>query len=42
MTRNTSALVFGRHSYEAFAAVWPRSPDHVADKELPSTSCRAR
>src|SRR5690606_31017118 len=32
---DTSALVFGRRSYEAFGAVWPRSQDHAAYKELP-------
>jgi dihydrofolate reductase len=31
----TSALMFGRRSYEAFAAVWPDSDDHAAYKELP-------
>ncbi|WP_246186708.1 dihydrofolate reductase family protein [Microlunatus speluncae] len=31
----TSALMFGRRSYELFAAVWPDSDDHVAYKELP-------
>ena len=32
---DTTALMFGRRSYEAFAPVWPRSEDHVAYKELP-------
>jgi dihydrofolate reductase len=32
---DTSALMFGRRSYEAFAAVWPESEDHIAYKELP-------
>lgn len=27
--------MFGRRSYEAFAAVWPDSPDHVDYKDLP-------
>jgi hypothetical protein len=31
----TTALMFGRRSYEAFAAVWPGSEDHAAYKELP-------
>ncbi len=31
----TTALMFGRRSYEAFAPVWPTSADHVAYKELP-------
>jgi len=31
----TTALMFGRRSYEAFAAVWPGSADHAAYKELP-------
>ncbi|MEU7630216.1 dihydrofolate reductase family protein [Nocardia sp. NPDC049220] len=31
----TTALMFGRHSYEAFAPTWPDSEDHVAYKELP-------
>ena len=31
----TTALLFGRRSYEAFAAVWPGSEDHAAYKELP-------
>ncbi|WP_214405496.1 dihydrofolate reductase family protein [Pseudonocardia lacus] len=31
----TSALMFGRRSYEAFATTWPRSEDHVAYKDLP-------
>jgi dihydrofolate reductase len=32
---DTSALMFGRRSYEAFATVWPGSADHVAYRELP-------
>lgn len=32
---DTTALMFGRRSYEAFAAVWPGSEDHAAYKELP-------
>jgi dihydrofolate reductase len=31
----TTALMFGRRSYDAFAAVWPGSEDHAAYKELP-------
>jgi dihydrofolate reductase len=31
----TTALVFGRRSYEAFAATWPDSEDHVAYRDLP-------
>lgn len=31
----TTALMFGRRSYQAFAAVWPDSPDHAAYKDLP-------
>ncbi|MEU7767023.1 dihydrofolate reductase family protein [Nocardia sp. NPDC049190] len=31
----TTALMFGRHSYEAFAPTWPDSADHVGYKELP-------
>ncbi|WP_249645036.1 dihydrofolate reductase family protein [Nocardia sputi] len=31
----TTALMFGRRSYEAFAPMWPASEDHVAYKELP-------
>ncbi len=31
----TTALMFGRRSYEAFAAVWPGSEDHAAYKDLP-------
>jgi dihydrofolate reductase len=31
----TSALMFGRRSYEAFATTWPQSEDHVAYKDLP-------
>lgn len=32
---DTTALMFGRRSYEAFASVWPGSEDHVGYKELP-------
>ncbi|MGW7290806.1 hypothetical protein ACWGIB_00260 [Streptomyces xiamenensis] len=32
---DTTALMFGRRSYEAFAAVWPGSADHADYKELP-------
>ncbi len=31
----TSALMFGRRSYEAFAQTWPDSEDHTAYKDLP-------
>jgi dihydrofolate reductase len=31
----TTALMFGRRSYEVFAPIWPDSEDHVAYKELP-------
>jgi len=31
----TTALIFGRRSYEAFSAVWPGSEDHAAYKGLP-------
>lgn len=31
----TTALMFGRRSYEAFAPIWPGSDDHAAYKELP-------
>lgn len=31
----TTALMFGRTSYDAFASVWPGSPDHVAYRDLP-------
>jgi dihydrofolate reductase len=31
----TTALMFGRRSYEAFAPIWRDSNDHVAYKELP-------
>jgi dihydrofolate reductase len=31
----TTALMFGRRSYEAFAATWPGSEDHVAYHDLP-------
>lgn len=32
---DTTALMFGRRSYEAFAQVWPDSEDHADYKELP-------
>lgn len=32
---DTTALMFGRRSYEAFSAVWPNSDDHAAYKDLP-------
>ena len=32
---DTSALLFGRRSYEAFAPVWRESPDHAAYRDLP-------
>ncbi|MFE5340610.1 dihydrofolate reductase family protein [Isoptericola sp. NPDC056578] len=31
----TTALMFGRRSYEAFSAVWPGSDDHAAYRDLP-------
>jgi dihydrofolate reductase len=31
----TSALLFGRRSYEAFSSVWPASADHAAYQDLP-------
>jgi len=31
----TTALLLGRRSYEAFAPVWRRSPDHAAYQDLP-------
>src|SRR3954454_24755087 len=31
----TTALMFGRRSYEAFAQTWPDSADHADYKELP-------
>lgn len=33
--RDTTALLFGRRSYELFAPVWRDSPDHADYKELP-------
>ena len=40
----TTALMFGRRSYDAFAPIWPRSEDHAGYKDLPkyvlSTSLR--
>ncbi|MFI8202528.1 dihydrofolate reductase family protein [Streptomyces sp. NPDC085937] len=32
---DTTALMFGRRSYEAFGAVWPGSEDHAAYRDLP-------
>lgn len=32
---DTTALMFGRRSYEAFAAFWPGSDDHTAYREFP-------
>jgi len=32
---DTTALMFGRRSYEAFAPLWRESEDHAAYKELP-------
>jgi dihydrofolate reductase len=32
---DTTALMFGRRSYEAFATTWPDSDDHAAYKKLP-------
>jgi len=32
---DTTALMFGRRSYEAFAPFWPGSEDHAGYKELP-------
>ena len=32
---DTTALMFGRHSYEIFAPVWRDSDDHAAYKDLP-------
>lgn len=31
----TTALMFGRRSYQSFAAVWPDSADHAAYRDLP-------
>ncbi|MFI0486506.1 dihydrofolate reductase family protein [Actinomadura sp. 9N215] len=31
----TTALMFGRRSYDAFAPIWPGSEDHAAYKDLP-------
>ncbi|MFI6517647.1 hypothetical protein ACIBF1_18975 [Spirillospora sp. NPDC050679] len=31
----TTALMFGRRSYDAFAPFWPGSADHAAYKDLP-------
>jgi dihydrofolate reductase len=32
---DTTALMFGRRSYEAFSLVWPGSDDHASYRELP-------
>jgi len=32
---DTTALMFGRRSYESFSTTWPDSEDHVDYKELP-------
>ncbi len=32
---DTTALMFGRRSYEAFAPIWPGSEDHAAYQDLP-------
>lgn len=32
---DTTALMFGRRSYEAFAPIWARSEDHAAYRDLP-------
>jgi dihydrofolate reductase len=32
---DTTALMFGRRSYEAFSLVWPGSEDHASYRELP-------
>ena len=32
---DTTALMFGRRSYEAFAPIWRASADHAAYKEIP-------
>ncbi|MEU8802878.1 dihydrofolate reductase family protein [Spirillospora sp. NPDC048819] len=32
---DTTALMFGRRSYEVFAPIWPGSEDHAAYKNLP-------
>lgn len=32
---DTTALLFGRRSYEAFAPIWSRSDDHAAYQDLP-------
>ena len=32
---DTTALMFGRRSYESFSTTWPTSEDHVSYKELP-------
>ena len=32
---DTSALMFGKRSYQAFAPIWSTSPDHAAYQDLP-------
>ena len=32
---DTTALLFGRRSYEAFASTWPASEDHAAYRDMP-------
>ena len=32
---DTTALMFGRRSYEAFSAIWPSSEDHASYRDLP-------
>jgi dihydrofolate reductase len=33
--RDTSALMFGKRSYQAFAPIWSTSPDHAGYQDLP-------
>ena len=40
--KDTTALMFGRRSYEAFAPGWRDSEDHAAYKELPKYVVSAR
>lgn len=35
LSHTTTALMFGRRSYEVFAPVWRDSEDHAAYKDLP-------